>query len=362
MSELRHDPIQKRWVIIATERGRRPSDFMVEPEPTESKFCPFCDGNEGKTPPEIFAIRDNGSKPNTQGWSVRVVPNKFPALAIEGDLNREGMGLFDRMNGIGAHEVVIESPNHHILLADQPVEHFTKILSVYQNRINDLMNDLRLRYILVFKNQGSVAGASLTHPHTQIIATPVTPRTVALELDSAKEHYGRKERCLFCDIIAQEIREGVRVVTRNEHFICFTPFASRFPFEIFLAPVKHCHDFAEEKPDKLYHLALSFKDILWRLKKSLNNPPYNFVLHSAPNTRDKGRRPSHWQTLAFDFHWHIEIIPRLTKMAGFEWGTGFYINPTPPEDAAKYLREISEEEGEATGAMKAVGQELGIKN
>jgi UDPglucose--hexose-1-phosphate uridylyltransferase len=343
-------------VIIATERGRRPSDFLVEAEPTESRFCPFCHGNEDKTPPEIYALRENGTAPNTPGWSVRVVPNKFPALAIEGDLNREGIGLFDRMNGIGAHEVVIESPNHQIVLADQPVEHFARILSVYQNRISDLMNDLRLRYILVFKNQGSVAGASLSHPHTQIIATPVTPRIVSMELDSAKEHYDRKERCLFCDILSQEIKDGNRIITRNSDFVCFAPFASRFPFEVFLMPIKHCHDFAEENPNKLYSLASSLKDILWRLKASLNNPPYNFVLHTAPNTRAK--RPSHWQTLAFDFHWHIEIIPRLTKMAGFEWGTGFYINPTPPEDAAKYLREISDQTDNSASALKSVSHAL----
>jgi UDPglucose--hexose-1-phosphate uridylyltransferase len=340
MSELRHDPIQKRWVIIATERGRRPSDFLVEPESTETPFCPFCEGNEDKTPPEIVSIRDNHSAPNSKGWSIRVVPNKFPALAIEGNLDREGIGIYDQMNGIGAHEVVIESPHHEISLAEQPLDHLVKILSVYQNRLQDLMRDERLRYILIFKNQGSVAGASLSHPHTQIIATPITPRTVALELESAKEHYDRKERCLFCDIISQEIKDGIRIITNNNKFVCFTPFASRFPFEVFLTPIDHCHDFAEESPDKLIHLASSLKDILMRLKKSLNNPPYNFVIHSAPNMRARGRRLTHWQTLPLDYHWHIEIIPRLTKLAGFEWGTGFYINPTPPEDAARYLREI----------------------
>lgn len=355
MSELRHDPIQKRWVIIATERGRRPSDFLVEPEPTETRFCPFCKGNEGKTPPEIYAIRENSSSPNSPGWSIRVVPNKFPALAIEGDLNREGIGVFDQMNGIGAHEVVIESPHHDIDLAYQPLDHLTRILQTYQNRIKDLMNDERLRYILVFKNHGSVAGASLSHPHTQIIATPVTPRIVSMELESAREHYERKERCLFCDIISQEIKDGVRVVTQNDDYICFAPFASRFPFEIFLVPIKHHHDFSGISPDELAGLAASLKDILTRLKQSLNNPPYNFVLHTAPNTKAKGRRPTHWQTLPYDFHWHIEIIPRLTKMAGFEWGTGFYINPTPPEDAAKYLREINDEIGSEEVAKEVVG-------
>ncbi len=356
MSELRHDPIQRRWVIIATERARRPSDFLVEPEPSGGKFCPFCTGNEDKTPPEIYAVRGKGTKPNTAGWSIRVVPNKFPALTIEGELNREGLGIFDKMNGVGAHEVVIESPDHDMDLAEQPLKHFAKILSVYQHRLKDLMKDVRFRYILVFKNHGSVAGASLSHPHTQIIATPVTPRTVSLELDSAREHYQRKERCLFCDIISQELKDGDRVVSQDRNFVCFTPFASRFPFEIFLAPIDHSHNFADLDNDRLVDLAASLKDILQRLKMSLNNPPYNFVLHTAPNTGATVRRPTHWQTLPYDFHWHIEIIPRLTKMAGFEWGTGFYINPTPPEVAAKYLREITNGLSSEEIAREAVGE------
>ncbi len=326
----------------------------MEPEPTGGKFCPFCKGHEDKTPPEIYAVRDKNTQPDTPGWSIRVVPNKFPALTIEGELNREGLGIFDKMNGVGAHEVVIESPDHEVDLAEQPVEHFAQILGVYQNRLKDLMKDVRFRYVLVFKNHGSVAGASLSHPHTQIIATPITPRTVALELDSAREHYQRKERCLFCDIISQELKDGDRVVSQDRNFVCFTPFASRFPFEIFLAPIDHSHNFADLEGDRLVDLAACLKDILQRLKLSLNNPPYNFVLHTAPNTGATVRRPTHWQTLPYDFHWHIEIIPRLTKMAGFEWGTGFYINPTPPEVAAKYLREITNGQNSDEIAREAV--------
>jgi len=308
-------------------------------EKPSGNFCPFCEGNEHTTPPEVFAYRPNGSQPNQPGWTVRVVSNKFPALCIEGDLDREGEGVFDKMNGVGAHEVVIESTDHNLHLADQSLEQLELIIRAYQCRLNDLMGDPRFRYVLIFKNYGVTAGASLSHPHTQLIATPVTPRTISMELDSAREHYLRKERCLFCDIIRQESREGTRVISQNEDFIALCPYASRFPFEVFIAPRVHHHTFANISDGQIKSLAQIMKDILTRLKASLNDPPYNFVFHVAPNTRAKARRPGYWTTLEQDWHWHIEIMPRLTRVAGFEWGTGFYINPVPPEDAARYLRE-----------------------
>lgn len=340
MPELRHDPIQRRWVIIATERGRRPSDFVkLEPERGEG-FCPFCPGNESKTPPEIYAIRPPETKPNTKGWEVRVVANKFPALRIEGEADREAVGIYDKMNGIGAHEVIIESPQHNVNLGDQPIEHFQKIMKVYQMRLIDLKKDLRFRYVIIFKNHGVTAGASLSHPHTQIIATPITPRTVSMELESARRHYELKERCLFCDIIKQELNSGERIISQIDGMVAITPFASRFPFEVMMAPIEHSHDFTLLDDDGLLALAKCLKDVLSRLKGALNDPPYNFILHTSPNTLSKTRRANYWATLSADFHWHFEIIPRLVRTAGFEWGTGFYINPTPPEDAARYLREL----------------------
>jgi UDPglucose--hexose-1-phosphate uridylyltransferase len=340
MRELRHDPIQKRWVIIASERGRRPDDFPLHDETIPENFCPFCPGNEAKTPPEIMAIRSNGSRPNQPGWKVRVVPNKFPALRIEGELERRGMGIHDRMNGIGAHEVIIETPEHNLDLADLPVDHVRQVLWTYRERLSDLVKDRRFKYILIFKNHGSAAGASLSHPHTQLIATPVTPLTMAEELMSAKAHYQVKERCLFCDVIQQELEAGERVVTLEDRFVALAPFASRFPFEIFLAPRNHHHSFAEADDDMLYHLAVVLKDVLLRLKKCLRNPAYNFLVHTIPNTRATPKRAAYWDTIEVDYHWHFEIIPRLTRVAGFEWGTGFYINPTAPEEAARYLREV----------------------
>ncbi len=339
MSELRHDPIQKRWVIIATERSQRPKGFTTQEEEKSTGFCPFCENNEQFTPPEIFSIRRNGGI-NEPGWEVRVVPNKFPALRIEGDLGRKGYGVYDIMNGIGAHEVVIESPHHKNTFPDFTVEHIVKVLTAYQVRLRDLTNDLRFRYILVFKNHGLRAGASLPHPHTQIIATPITPRTVAIELQSLKEHFLVKERCLICDILRDEMEKGERIVSLTQDFVVIAPYASRFPFELFIAPRNHSHDFLSCEGFLKESLAITLKDTFSRLKLALSDPPYNFVFHIAPNIKGQPIRPGYWQTLAYDFHWHIEIIPRLTRMAGFEWGTGFYINPTPPEDAAKFLRKV----------------------
>jgi UDPglucose--hexose-1-phosphate uridylyltransferase len=340
MPELRHDPIQKRWVIIATERSSRPDDFPRLEESALEGFCPFCEGNESKTPPEITAIRANGSRPDQPGWQVRVVPNKFPALRIEGGLDRKGLGIHDRMNGVGAHEVIIESPQHQMSLAEAPLEHIQRVLWMYRERLVDLLRDPRFKYILIFKNYGAAAGASLAHPHTQIIATPVTPLILAGELSSAKEHFMDKERCLFCDLIQQELDSGERIVAATEHFVALTPFASRFPFEIFLAPRHHHHSFAEISDQTIYHLGTILKEVLLRIKKCLNDPPFNFLIHSIPNVKAKPKRTSYWDTIEVDFHWHIELMPRLTRVAGFEWGTGFYINPTAPEDAAKYLREV----------------------
>ncbi|MFH1387672.1 MAG: galactose-1-phosphate uridylyltransferase [bacterium] len=342
MPELRKDPISDRWVVISTERGRRPSDFggtTVAAEAKPGKFCAFCEGNEAKTPPEITAYRKAGTAPNTPGWDVRVIPNKFPALIIEGDVNRTGTGIYDMMSGIGAHEVIVESPKHNQSIPDLEDSHVEKILWAYKQRILDLEKDKRFRYVLVFKNYGTAAGASLEHPHSQLIATPITPRYVKLELTTARQYFQEKERCIFCDMIRQELGVGERLVYENEYFVVFTPFASRFPFEVWILPRRHEYGFQELPDEERTQLARCLKDILTRLRKTLNDPPYNYVLHTAPNPVARPGKPDYWGTIQYDFHWHIEIIPRLTKQAGFEWGSGLYINPTAPEEAAKYLRE-----------------------
>ncbi len=329
MPELRRDPIHGGWVIISTERSRRPSDFAPEERKTIGGFCPLCEGNEDRTPPEVFAFRENGTPPNSPGWSLRVVPNKFPALRIEGQLNREGEGMYDKMNGIGAHEVVIETPRHFETLSTLPLKAVEHVLLAYRERIIDLRRDPRLRYVMVFKNYGVSAGASLEHSHSQIIALPIVPTRVREEIEGAKNYFDYKDRCVYCDILRQELRDRRRVVYENQGFVSLTPFASRFPFETWILPKLHQSSF-ELMDVSLFPLAAeALSDTLQRLKGVLEDPPYNYILHTSSSPEEDRDH----------YHWHFEIMPKLTKVAGFEWGTGFYINPTPPEEAAEYLRE-----------------------
>ncbi len=328
MPELRREPVSGRWVIVATERASRPTDFKTNPQIIKSSFCPFCEGNEDKTPPEILAYRDNGAPPNTGGWRVRVVPNKFPALQIEGDQNKRGEGIYDMMSGIGAHEVIIESPRHIQSLTSLDNGNVKEVLLCYRDRLVDLKNDKRFVYGLLFKNVGSSAGASLEHTHSQLIVTPIVPQLVANEMANAKIFYQQRERCLFCDMIQQEIETEKRVVISTDNFVAFAPFASRFPFEIWILPKKHESHFENLQGFEAEELAHVLKGVLAKLEATLDLPPYNYIIHSAPFN----------VTGSEYFHWHIEIIPRLTNIAGFEWGTGFYINPTPPEEAAELLR------------------------
>ena len=336
MPELRKDPISDTWVIISTERGKRPSDFGSVRQMRRTESCAFCEGHEAETPPEIRAIRPNGGPPNSPGWKVRVIPNKFAALRIEGELGRRGDGVYDWMNGIGCHEVIVETPRHDEQIIDFSDEHLALVLDTYRERILDLRNDQRLKYVQVFKNYGQVAGASLEHAHSQVIGLPVTPRWFKQELQNARFYYGLKERCLFCDILRQEAEQRRRYVYESDAFFAFCPYASRFPFEIWLLPKQHSCDFTEQDSSQLLELARALRAVLLLLNLAVEDPPYNWVLHTASILRP---RAGYWDTIREDFHWHIEIIPRLTKMAGFEWGTGFYINPTPPEQAAAFLRE-----------------------
>ena len=329
MPELRRDPIHGRWVIISTERGRRPSDFIPEERKPTGGFCPLCEGNENRTPPEVLAFRNNGTPPNSPGWSLRVVPNKFPALKIEGDLNREGDGIYDKMNGIGAHEVVIETPQHRETLATIPLKAVENVLWAYRERIIDLRRDQRFRYVIVFKNHGVAAGASLEHSHSQIIALPIIPRRVSEEIEGAKNYFLYKDRCVFCDILRQELQQKSRLISENKAFLSIAPYASRFPFETWILPKTHHPSFEHRDPFEYEQAAQILSDTLQRMNLVLDDPPYNYILHT-----------SSMPELDNDYyHWHFEIMPKLTKVAGFEWGTGFYINPTPPEEAAAYMRE-----------------------
>lgn len=329
MPELRKDPVLGRWIIISKERRKRPTDFVVEETKTTGGFCPLCPGNEHTTPPEVLSFNANGDSPNQSDWQVRVVPNKYPALVIEGDLGKEGEGLFDKMNGIGAHEVIIETPNHQECFSDLSEGNMSLVFKAYRERILDLEKDSRFRYVMLFKNYGKAAGASLEHSHSQLIALPILPRMLVSELNGALSYYKYKERCIYCDIIRQEIQQGVRVVCQNDEFITVAPFAPRTPFEMWVLPKKHSSAFCNMTEHQIYLLSALFKESLKRLAKCIPNVPYNFVLHTQP-LRAGGLE---------HYHWHFEIVPKLTSIAGFEWGSGFYINPMPPEETAQYLKD-----------------------
>jgi UDPglucose--hexose-1-phosphate uridylyltransferase len=333
MPDLRRDPIVGRWVIISTDRSARPHDFVhpLPAKPVPTALCPFCPGQERLTPKEIMAYRSQPAEPNAPNWTIRVVPNKFPALHVEGDMGREGVGLYDRMNGIGAHEVIIETPDHRENLADLPTKRMEDVLWAYRDRMLDLKKDPRFRYILIFKNHGASAGATLEHSHSQLIALPIVPTSVHQEAEGCRAHYQQKERCIYCDILRQEISDGERLVTENPEFLCVAPFAPRFPFEQWILPKRHAAYFEESQKSQFEFLAPILCESLRRMDKVLVKPNYNFVLHSSPLHETSGDY----------YHWHIEIIPKLTQIAGFEWGTGFYMNPVSPEESAKFLREAA---------------------
>ena len=337
MPELRKDPVIGRWVIIATERAKRPEDFKVEKEEVPQGPCPFCEGNENQTPPEIFAVRKSQTKPNQPGWDVRVVPSIAPLFNEKGDLGRRGKGMYDLMNSIGAHEVVIETPEHIANISDLKEEQIAKVIDCYVERFVQLEKDARFKYVLMFKNYGRLAGGGrLKHARSQLIATPVNPKRVKEELAGARRYFEYKERCVFCDIVKQELQQRVRVIVDIDGLIAISPFASRFPFEVWILPKEHSCDFFSIKPEHRRDLAGIIKVVMSKLKVALNDPPYNYILHTAPFRRPKG---GYWKTIDLDYHWHIEIMPRLTRVAGFEWGTGFYLNPTSPEETTKILRE-----------------------
>ncbi len=348
MSELRFDPIKQRWAIIASERKLRPHEFVLPQLGASTDLladCPFEAGHEQLTPPEILSIAPPVPRADGSPWQVRVVPNKFPALRVEGTVDREGIGIFDRVSGVGAHEVIVESPDHHREMADLEAAELALVFRAYRERLIDLRRDTRLRYALIFKNAGREAGASLSHPHSQLIATPIIPTFVITELNAGRQHFRRKERCIFCDLIHQEELLGDRIAIAGDRFIALQPFAAALPFETWILPRRHCHDLAAVADDELLALAAIVRDLLRRMRSLLGDPPYNMVVHTAPSPHPRPGQPDYWSTIEYDFHWHLEIVPRITRLAGFEWGSGYTINPTPPEEAARFLREADPDGG-----------------
>ncbi len=323
MPQLRRDPIAGRWVVIAPERADRPSAFLRRTAEPDEGVCPFCVGNEKMTPPEVLARREGGA------WTLRVVPNRYPALRTEIQMSRSGHGLFDSMAGVGAHEVVIETSDHLATLASLPAAQIESVLRAWQERTADLARDVRLQSMIVFKNHGTPAGATLHHAHSQLIALPFVPETLASELAAARRHFADKERCVFCDVLAQELSEKERVVLENESMVVLSPWAARSPFELSILPRRHGSSFESANGQELPALADALRTILRKIDVALENPAYNLYLHTMPL-----REPPN------DFyHWHLELKPVLSQQAGFEWATGCYVNPTAPEEAAAFLRQ-----------------------
>lgn len=324
--ELRNDPIVDRWVGIVIDKPSRPKDFFI-PEFTwrGNDGCPFCLGNENLTPEAVAVYPSLDNKL----WDVRVVANKFPALIDNGYFQQVNRGMYNFSNGLGIHEVIIETPQHYKWFSDLDDSQIINIIKAYRERSLELRKDKRFKYILIFKNVGPEAGASLEHGHSQLVTLPIIPKSVKEELAGISNYYDLNQRCLFCDILAYEQKEDKRVVFSNDEFIAFCPFASRFSFETWLAPIKHSDDFANIEDSSISKLAQVLKQTIGRLKEVLGPHSYNLVLHTIPvNNQDYTQ-----------YHWHIEIMPKLTIASALEWARAFYIVYTPPELAAKYLSE-----------------------
>lgn len=326
--ELRKDPITQSWVIMEDE---------VAPWPDESA-CPLCPGSESQCPQTLYAYPYGQAR-----WQVRVVPHFRPLYRIEGEFQRRGEGIYDRMRSLGAHEIVVEHPNHDVTLSQQTDEHAAQILRACVSRIVDLKKDPRFRYVTLFRNQGKLAGQDLDHPHSQITATPFLPRRIVYKLRSAQKHYGLKERCLLCDVVRQEMSQHTRTIEWDSRFIAFCPFASRVPYETWVAPVYHHHSFEEDITgwDVQLHFARFLKSTLRRLEAI--RPDYHLVLHTSPNTGAKFEKTGNWQTLAADYHWHVEILPVTASVARSYGVKEVYYNSLLPEIAAQELRDVREE-------------------
>lgn len=331
MAEFRKDPVVERWVIIAGERAKRPQGKLQRLRAQATEICPFCTGNENMTPPPVLVLANDNASAADASWSVRVVPNKYPALQDYEDSASRNDGLFHSMNAAGVHEVVIESPQHVTdlaVLGDAAVE---RVLYSYQQRILDLRSDPRWRYVLIYKNQGAEAGATLTHGHSQIIALSIIPKEPLAEFEAAKKHYASSGRCVYCDIVQGESEKGTRVLLESDRFIVFCPFASRIAGETWILPKHHSARFEAATQTDLRSLSHALGEVLRRLSRRFHKPPLNYFIHNNPLHEPENSY----------YHWHLEILPKLQYIAGFELGSGYYMNSLAPEEAARLLRDLA---------------------
>ena len=323
MAELRRDIVTGNWVVVGHRTIKSDSVGL----------CPFCPGNEHLTPKTIREYKDNEG-----AWLVRCFPASSPIFVIEEELNKRGEGIYDKMNSVGAHELIVESRSHTKILSDFSENEYMLLLDMYQERIHDLKNDKRFKYIQVFKNHGELAGSYIFHPHSHVIATPVMPDKIQLELIHSKNHYLQKERCLFCDIINQEKRLDKRVVSVNASFISICPFASRFPFETWILPRFHDSNFENLKDFRAKQELISIlSDVIKRVERLTN--AYTIVIHSSPNVHEIDSLNEHRLPVSEHFHWHIEILPRDFKTSKYKREDEFYVTQITPEEAARTLKE-----------------------
>lgn len=328
MPELRQDPITKRWVVISKERAKRPYDFVQRDGGSSPQVCPFEYGNESMTPPETLAFRRGELPPNSPDWTVRVVPNKFPAFAPENH-DEAINGLYISRKAYGAHEVIVHGPEHELSLATYPAQQAAEVLKAYKLRYIYHKGMPYARYIQIIINHGKLAGASLEHSHSQLFAIPVMPELPEAQLRGAAEYYSENRHCIYCRIISQELDITDRVIEKTDNFVAFVPFAAKLPFETWILPINHRPKFEDITNDEIDELSFIFRNTLRRFFNGLNDPPYNMYLHTSPPGYE----------LTETYHWHMSIIPKLTVAAGFELGTGMWIDVTIPEAAAEFLRD-----------------------
>jgi len=326
--QLRKDPIVDRWVLIAPERAERPTELEEPAHLAHHETCPFCEGRESETTPEVLAIRAPGSRRDGPGWKLRVVANRYPAVRSDALGTCVADDLFASHPGVGSHEVVVECPQHEPSLAALPPEQFRLVFAAYRDRLNALRKDERLAYAQVFKNHGVAAGASVEHTHSQILALAQVPHGLREEVDAASRYHRSHGRCVFCDLLARERDAGARMVTETEHVAAFAAFAGRFPYEIWILPQRHAGHYHRLTDAELTEVAGTVRSILRRLGDLNEDAAYNYVLHTLPLR--VAESPA--------YHWHLEILPRLTGIAGFELATGCFANPVPPEEGAAQLR------------------------
>src|SRR6266568_5547865 len=340
MPELRYNVITHDWVVLATERAKRPEEFARKKDqkvlPAYVPTCPFCPGNEKMTPPETYVVSDTTlrqSSGSATGWRVRVTPNKFAALAYEGKRERCIQGIRRKVSGVGIHEVIVETPDHSKTTAQLSDREMEILIQTYLNRFKAASADPRVEHVTLFKNHGEAAGTSLEHPHSQLIATPVITAQIRDRLIHSLRHYDEFGECIFCHVMDLESQEGTRVVLESEKFLCFTPFAALTPFSMLIMPRRHMACFAEINDAEAADLAHNLRCTLAKLYRGLDNPDFNYTIRTAP-TEYRGVKY---------YHWYVSIIPRLTRMAGFELGSGMFINVSLPEENAAFLRGISVE-------------------